>query len=121
MNRYANAIIERSLPATPKLPATGGGAAANRPIPPELEDLRQVEVLLARRDGATAWTVNGDGCANLRDVERRLAALARVRDYKAIVPVVLDATDDVPLADAIEVYDLALQLGYEKVQFVAPE
>ncbi len=113
--------IEKSLPATPRLPATGGGAAANRPIPPELEDLRQVEVLLARNKGATGWTVNGDACVNLRDVERRLAALARVRDYKAIVPVVLDAADDVPLADAIDVYDLALQLGYEKVQFVAPE
>lgn len=113
--------IEQSLPATPKLAASGGGAAANRPIPPELEDLRQVEVLLARREGATAWKVNGDACASFRDVELRLAALARVRDYKTIVPVVLDATDDVPLADAIDVYDLALQLGYEKVQFVAPE
>lgn len=113
--------IEKSLPATPRLPATGGGAAANRPIPPELEDLRQVEVLLARNNGATGWTVNGDACVNLHDVERRLAALARVRYYKAIVPVVLDAADDVPLADAIDVYDLALQLGYEKVQFVATE
>jgi biopolymer transport protein ExbD len=113
--------IEQSLPATPKMPAAGSGAAADRPIPPELEDLRQVEVLLTRRDGATAWTVNGDACASLTDVERRLAALARVRDYKTIVPVVLDAADDVPLADAIDVYDLALQLGYEKVQFVAPE
>ena len=112
---------EKSLPATPKPSASGGGASTNQPVPPELEDLKQVEVTLGRSVGRTSWTVNGDSCGNLTDVERRLAALARVREYKSIVPVVLDAADDVPLADAIDVYDLALQLGYEKVQFVTPE
>lgn len=114
--------VEQSLAATPKAaPTAAGGAASEKPVPPELEDLRQVEVTLVRRNGTTIWTVNGDGCANLGDVERRLGALARMKQFKAIVPVVLDVADDVPLADAIDVYDLALRLGFEKVQFVTPE
>lgn len=113
--------VEQSLAATPRAAPTAGGAAAEQPVPPELEDLRQVEVTLARRDGATFWTVNGDGCTSLADVERRLAALARMKQFKSIVPVILDVADDVPLADAIDVYDLALRLGFEKVQFVTPE
>src|SRR5262245_60316237 len=60
---------EQALLATPKVSAAAGGGAAEQPVPPELEDLRQVEVKLARQDGQTAWTVNGDDCANLRDVE----------------------------------------------------
>jgi hypothetical protein len=77
-------------------------------------------VQIARTDGRTTWTVNGDACANLADVERRLTALARLKQFIA-VPVVLDVADEVPLADAIDVYDVALELGFEKVQFAANE
>jgi biopolymer transport protein ExbD len=114
-------VVEQSLPATPRVTAEAGGAAAEQPVPPELEDLRQVEVKLARTDGRTTWSVNGDACATFADVGRRLTALARLKQFKTIVPVVLDVADDVPLADAIEVYDTALGLGFEKVQFVTEE
>lgn len=113
--------IENSLPATPKVAAAAGTGNAAEPVPPELEDLQQVEVKLSHVDGATSWTVNGDACANLADVDRRLAALARLQQFKAKVPVVLDVADEVPLADAIDVYDLALRLGFEKVQFATQE
>lgn len=109
---------EKSLSASPKLTLAAGGGQSNRPVPPELEDLRQVDVGVARRDGRTEWTVNGDPCASLADVRSRLAALAKVRQFNKIVPVVLAVADEVPMADAIDVYDLALLLGYEKVQFV---
>ena len=114
-------IAEQSLPATPRAEAASGTGAATTPVPPELEDLRQVEVKLIRIDGRTSWTVNGDACANLADVQRRLSALSRLQQFKSIVPVVLDVADDVPLADAIDVYDVALQLGFEKVQFATTE
>ncbi|MCE9604275.1 MAG: biopolymer transporter ExbD [Planctomycetia bacterium] len=112
---------EQSLPATPRMSASaGGGKVADRP-PPELEDLQQVELSLSRRGGATEWNVNKDVCRTLAEVRARLAALARIAQYKTIVPVVLDAADDVPLADAIDAYDLCLRLGFQKVQFVTPE
>ena len=112
---------EQSLSATPRAVLASGGPGSDRPPPPELEDLRQVDVVITVVRGLTEWTVNGDRCANLLDVERRLSALARLKQFKTIVPVVLDVADDVPMADAIDVYDRALRLGFEKVQFVTPE
>jgi biopolymer transport protein ExbD len=113
---------EESLAATPRFApqAGGGGAAVDRP-PPELEDLQQVELNITRSAGATRWTVNSDVCRSLAEVRARLAALAKIAQYKTIVPVVLDAADDVPMADAIDAYDLCLRLGFQKVQFVTPE
>ena len=112
---------ERSLPATPRAAKASGAGAAAQPIPRELEDLKQVEVLLRRQAGRTEWVVNQDVCRTVDDLRLRLGNLARIADYKRIVPVVLDAADDVPMGDAIDVYDLCLSLGFEKVQFVAPE
>lgn len=113
---------EESLAATPRVAAKAGGSGAKAELPPpELEDLEQVELKLARRAGATEWTVNGDVCRSLADVRARLTALAKIATYKAKVPVVLDAADDVPMADAIDAYDLCLKLGFQKVQFVSPE
>lgn len=113
---------EESLAATPRLTAQAGGAGAvvDRP-PPELEDLEQVELNISRKAGATQWTVNGDSCRTLAEVRTRLSALAKIAQFKTIVPVVLDAADDVPMADAIDAYDLCLKLGFQKVQFVTPE
>jgi len=114
---------EESLAATPRFStqAGGGGAAVDRP-PPELEDLTHVELDITRTAGATQWTVNGDACRSLAEVRARLAKLAEVAPQtKSIVPVVLDAADDVPMADAIDAYDLCLKLGFRKVQFVTPE
>jgi biopolymer transport protein ExbD len=112
---------EQRLSASPRVTVSSGSGSSTRAVPPELEDLRQVDVVVARSDVRTTWTVNGDPCANLDDVRRRLGALARLKQFKTIVPVVLDVADDVPMADAIDVYDAALLLGFEKVQFVTPE
>jgi len=114
---------EQSLAATPRAAAKqagGGGAVAERP-PPELEDLQQVELKIIRNNDKTQWTVNGGICRTFNDVAGRLTALAKLPTYKSIVPVVLDVADDVPMADAIEAYDLCLKLGFQKVQFVSPE
>lgn len=112
---------EQSLQATPRRQPTTGAGAVQQPMPKELEDLRLVEVLLRRNAGRTEWLVNQDPCSTSDAVRTRLASLARIADYKRIVPVVLDAADDVPVGDAVEMYDLCLSLGFEKVQFVAPE
>lgn len=112
---------EQSLSATPRAVLSAGGPGSHRPLPRELEDLRQVDVVITVVAGRTQWTVNGDVCENILDVVRRLGALARLKQFKTIVPVVLDVADDVPMADAIDVYDRALLLGFEKVQFVTPE
>ena len=112
---------EQALQVTPKLAATSGSGTAQQPIPRELEDLRQVELQLRRNAGRTEWLVNQDLCPTAEAVRARLTALARIAEYKRIVPVVLDAADDVPMGDAVDIYDLCLTLGFEKVQFVAPE
>ena len=113
---------EESLAATPRFApqASGGGAAVDRP-PPELEDLKQVELDISRSAGATQWTVNKGVCRSLAEVRTRLGALAKIANFKTIVPVVIDVADDVPMADAIDAYDLCLKLGFQKVQFVTPE
>ena len=112
---------EQSLQATPKASAAKGSGGTQQQIPPELEDLRQVDVLLRRTAGRTEWLVNQDVCTTANAVRTRLTSLSRIAEYKRIVPVVLDAADDVPLADAIDIYDLCLSLGFAKVQFVTPE
>ena len=113
---------EESLAATPRVTAKAGGTGSKaEPPPPELQDLEQVELNMTRRAGATEWTVNGDVCRSLADVRARLTALSKIATYKATVPVVLDAADDVPMSDAIDAYDLCLKLGFQKVQFVSPE
>jgi biopolymer transport protein ExbD len=112
---------EESLPATPRLKATLGGSGAAEAPPPELEDLAEVEILVRRTAGAVEWVVNRETCATLADVRRRMTALSRIGEMKAKVPVILDVADDVPMAASIDVYDLCLSLGYEKVQFVTPE
>lgn len=112
---------ELALKAVQQAQQAQGALSTNTPPPPELEDLRQVTIDLKRANGATQWLVNGAVSSTLREVETRLSTLARVGDVRNVVPVVLDATDDVPISDAVDVYDLCLRLGFAKVQFAAPE
>jgi biopolymer transport protein ExbD len=112
---------EESLPATPRLKATLSGAGAAEKPPPELEDLAEVEIVVHRVEKAVQWVVNREACATLAEVRTRMTALSKIGQMKAKVPVVLDVADDVPMAAAVDVYDLCLALGYEKVQFVTPE
>jgi hypothetical protein len=86
-----------------------------------LEDLAEVMIVIHRTPRGVEWVVNGETCPTFDDVRRRLTALAKIGEMKANVPVVLDVADDVPMAAAIDVYDLCLSLGYAKVQFVTPE
>ena len=112
---------EESLPATPRLKATLSGAGAAEKPPPELEDLAEVEIIVRRAAQEVEWVVNREACATLTEVQSRMTALAKIGQMKAQVPIVLDVADDVPMSAAIDVYDLCLALGYEKVQFVTPE
>jgi len=112
---------EESLPATPRMKATLGGAGAAQAPPPELEDLAEVEIVVRRAQAAVEWVVNRETCATLADVRLRMTALAKIGQMKSKIPVVLDVADDVPMSAAIDAYDLCLSLGYEKVQFVTPE
>ena len=111
---------EQALQATPKAESSAGGGAAAEPLPPELEDLRAVEIVIERADGRTRWTVNRDVCRSLDDVTSRLTALAALGDASRVVPVVLNVADDVPLGDAIDVYDCCLRLGFAKIAFALP-
>jgi biopolymer transport protein ExbD len=114
-------VQEESLPATPRLKAAVAGGAAAVARPPELEDLPEVEIVVHRKAAAVEWLVNREACSTLDDVRRRMAALSKIGEMKAKVPVVLDVADDVPMSAAIDVYDVCLSLGYQKVQFVTPE
>jgi biopolymer transport protein ExbD len=114
-------LQEESLPATPRLKAATGGGTAVAPVDPDLDALPEVVIVIHRQAAAVEWLVNTEACSTLDEVRRRMTALAKIGAMKAKVPVVLDVADDVPMAAAIDVYDLCLSLGYQKVQFVTPE
>lgn len=90
-------------------------ATVDVPIEPP-EDLERIVVELRGNASRVEWLVNEQPCATFEVLTELLAAIAGV---DSTLPVVVDCADGVPLARAIEVYDLARTLGLSKVQFAA--
>jgi biopolymer transport protein ExbD len=62
------------------------------------------------------WTINETPVNSPVELRQKLAAIARI---KRDAPVILDPAGDVPLGDVIDVFDVSLLVGFEKVQFAA--
>ncbi|QDU54336.1 ExbD/TolR family protein [Aeoliella mucimassa] len=90
-------------------------ATVDVPIEPP-EDLERIVVVVAGDASRVRWLVNDQPCDSIATLTELLGAIASV---DASLPVVVDCGDAVPLAQAIEVYDLARSLGLSKVQFAA--
>ncbi len=104
---------EEVLPTNLSLPGT---LPAVEPIDRELEDLDEIVVAILWRDGGVGWQINERDLNSLDEVRAVLQATAAV---KIDLPVILDADDPVPIAAAIDVWDVCRQIGLEKVQFAA--
>lgn len=104
---------EEVLPANLSLP----GTVADVQVDPRWQDLDELVVRIARRDGRTLWEVSQRECAGLDEVRGVLAAAAKVAGSD--LPVILNVGGDVPMEDVIDVYDLCRRIGLERIQFAA--
>jgi biopolymer transport protein ExbD len=112
-----DAALETLLPSRIAEQA-GTQAAALSDVPPPEADFDPVVVRVAREGGNTTWRVNEQPLGSLQELQTVLQKLAEI---KRDAPVILDPEGDVSLGDAIDVYDLARRIGFEKVQFSAPQ
>lgn len=111
------AVAELSLPGRISAGAGGSGGAESE-IPPPEADFDKVLVRVLLTEDGPAWEVNGAPVASLAQLQRTFAQIARI---KRDVPVVLHPAGDVPLGDAIDVFDLSRLAGLTKIQFAAAE
>jgi biopolymer transport protein ExbD len=110
------AIAEMSLPSKLSVPPNiSGTGTVNEPPPPEA-DFPTVVVRVLWNGNAPIWTVNEMPVSSLAELRQQLASIARI---KRDAPIILDPASDVPLGDVIDVFDLSLLLGFQKVQFAA--
>lgn len=107
------AIVERTLPSQLSQQASGSGPGSSSAPPPEA-DFDKVIVRVLAGDSGPAWQVNGAPTGSLAELGQTLRSIARI---KRDVPVVLDPLGEVPLGDAIDVFDLARLAGFQKIQF----
>jgi len=91
------------------------GTGDNSEIPLEQIDVEQVVIRLASSvDDAVLWSVNNEQLPGMDAVRQRLAAVASIRTD---IPVVVDPDDSIRLGPVIDAYDLAMQQGFENIQF----
>jgi biopolymer transport protein ExbD len=104
---------ERTLPTHLLL---RGSIQSEVEIDPEIVDLGEIVVKLIWHQGRTHWQINDVDYTQLAEVQ---AVLAKIKQLKADLPVILDVDASVPMEDVIDVYDLCRQIGLERVQFAA--
>lgn len=108
-------IAEQSLPSQLSAAAGSGTPSSETPPPPEA-DFEDVVVRILWQGSKPTWTVNDSPIPSLSALKQSLAQVARI---KRDAPVILHPDPDVPLGNVIEVYDLSLIVGFEKIQFAA--
>ena len=93
----------------------GGGVAA---APPEQtpEQLDRLWMKLLPRDGRTVAELNGTTHPDLDALSAVLTGLKKA-GAAGDMPVVLDVAAEVPLGDAIRVYDECLAAGFARIDF----
>lgn len=84
--------------------------------PPERPELPPLVVRIHWQSGRARWEIDAEPVATLAEVGASLRATARVKRDLAVI---VDPDAEVPLAEVMDVYDLARQAGLERVQFAA--
>ena len=108
------AMSEQILPTT--LPPSGA-TTTTASLPPEVQELELIRIVLSQHGQQLQIEFNGSPCADvasLRDRLRQLLALASL-------PAVLDVGGEVELGHVISVYDTCLLVGVRDIHFAAPE
>lgn len=106
-------VVERLLPS--QLAASAGAGTNSQPNP-ETIDFDLLVVRMDYVDGNATWLVNDQPQTTWEALQSRLMTVANI---KSDLPVVVDPDAIVPLGHVIEVYDLARQVGFDSIQFVA--
>ncbi|MBA3315830.1 MAG: biopolymer transporter ExbD [Planctomycetota bacterium] len=96
--------------------AAGGIAAELPPIEPQ--EIERLWMKLLRQGDQTVAELNGTVHPNLDDVSAVLVGLQDA-GVTAEMPVVLDVGSEVPMGDAIRVYDECLTAGFTTINFAA--
>ena len=110
-------IVERVLPGNVAQQAGTAAAPPDQPPPPQA-DFDEIVVRIFWREGRPAWQVNDIPLPDRRSVVDRLRRIAEIQTE---APVILHPDPQVPLGDAIEIYDQARLAGFSKVAFAATE
>lgn len=108
-------IVEWLLPSRLSV-ASGPGSAPDTQLAEE--DFERVVVRIRQVDGTLRWSVNDYAADRLDAVRSRLAQVAAIRKD---VPLLIDPDPPIPLGDVTDVYDLARQLGFDRIQFTVHE
>ncbi|ADB15650.1 Biopolymer transport protein ExbD/TolR [Pirellula staleyi DSM 6068] len=112
-------IAEQSIPGSVQVtsPVAGSSTPTNEPPPPEA-DFDQVVVRLIGDESSQTVLLNDVPQVSLVALESALATLAAI---KSDVPVIVHPDAEIPLGNAIDVYDRARLAGFSQVRFAATE
>lgn len=106
-------VVERILPS--HLTAMAGEGANAQPNP-ETIDFDLLVIRMSFVNGQPMWSVNDQPQTTWETLRSKLMTVANI---KSDLPVVIDPTEIVPLGQVIQVYDLARQVGFDRIQFAA--
>lgn len=106
-------VAEKLLPTrlSPNSSKTGQGVTLE---PTPEQDFDPVIVRIRRVEGQSVWEVNGAPVGSLQELESQFRELAGLISS---APVSIIPSGDVPIGDAIDVYDAARASGFTKIQF----
>lgn len=111
-------IIEQVMPTS--VSQISGSDTSNIIEPTPEDDLRDITLVVrvfSHSAQGARWTVNDIPYARLADVKHELSN--KSAQFKQDVPLIIHPEKDVPLGDVIDLYDLAREQNYGKVQFAA--
>lgn len=110
-------VPEQILPS--RLSAVSGTAAQDpSEAPPPERDFDDVVVRILWDGAVPSWRVNHVPLASLNEVGDRLQTVSSISPD---VPVILHPDPAVPMADVVDVYDLARRAGFQQLKFAIRE
>ncbi|MFV2066655.1 MAG: ExbD/TolR family protein, partial [Pirellulales bacterium] len=107
-------VDEAMLPVLLPASDTVAKVTVNVPLP----ELDRLVIKLQMRDGHAEWSVDGRPFGKLVELRRMLRAVAAI---DAQLSIVLDVDGNVPMSDAIDLYDACRLSGFTAIQFAASE
>ena len=102
------------LPSAIAEPPTAAGSNTVSSAPVEAFD--EIIIGVVMKDGVPTILFNSQ---RIEDIEALRQRLRKIIDIGVLPPVIVDPSRDVPMGTAIEVYDVARQVGFDRVLFAA--
>ena len=111
-------VVEYSLQSrvSESKPTSATGTANDSP--PAEFDFEQVRIRIQGPPGRVIWLLNDEPLESLSLIRDRLQAIYAIR---ADAPIVIQPDPVTPLADVIDLYDLARRVGFPQVSLAAAE